>query len=257
MNAHEGTSTVESPAGTGAVVLTAGMGSPVRTASSHSSWLASNSRRSAGTRSPTRRATTSPGTSSRTSRRCWLPSRQTRAWWRMLACSAATASSERYSLMKPSPTLKTTIAAMMTPSVGSPVAAETPAAASNRMSSGLRSWRPRTPRAVTLWVASTLRPTVANRLAAPSEDRPTGELPSSWSTTLTGLWAAAARSSGGRCDHAGGAGEATLLTACSPSRGGPSDRQARQASFVGIATSPLTNRCPQQPAVGSRGACGG
>ena len=86
----------------------------------------------------------------------------------------------------------------------------------------------RTPRAVTLWVASTLRPTVASRLAAWSEVTPTRVLPSSWSTTLTGLWAAAARSSGGRCDHAGGAGEATLLTACSPSRGGPS-RVARSA----------------------------
>jgi hypothetical protein len=33
----------------------------------------------------------------------------------MLACSAATATSERYSLMKPSPTLKPTIAAMIAP----------------------------------------------------------------------------------------------------------------------------------------------
>jgi hypothetical protein len=88
--------------------------------------------------------------------------------------------------MKPSPTLKMTIGAMMAPSVGSPVAVETPAAASNRMSSGLWSWRPRTPRAVTLWEASTLRPTVRSRLAASSEVRPVWVLPSSWSTTLTG-----------------------------------------------------------------------
>ena len=186
MNAQEGRSTVESLAGTGSAVLTAGIGSPVRTASSHSSWSASSSRRSAGTRSPTRRATTSPGTRSRTSRRCWLPSRQTRAWWRMPACSAATASSERYSLTKPRPTLKPTIAAMMAPSVGSPVAADTAAAASSKISSGLRSWRPRTPRAVTLWEASTLRPTLASRPAASSEVRPVWVLPSSWSTAPTG-----------------------------------------------------------------------
>ena len=57
----------------------------------------------------------------------------------MLACSAATAISERYSLTKPSPTLNNTIAAMIAPSMRSPVAADTAAAASSKMRSGLRS----------------------------------------------------------------------------------------------------------------------
>ena len=123
MKAHEGRSTAESLE-VGATVLAADIDSPVSTPSSHSSWFASMSRTSAGTRSPTLRLTTSPGTSSRTSRRRGVPSRCTTVSWRMFACSAATASSERYSLTKPSPTLKTTIVAMIAPSTVSPVAAE-------------------------------------------------------------------------------------------------------------------------------------
>ena len=138
MNAHDGRSTGES-APPGATVFTAATDSPVRTASSHSSWLASSSRTSAGTTSPTRSSTTSPGTSSRTSTFCWTPSRHATASWRMLACSAATACSDRYSLTKPSPTLRATIAVITVPSVTSPVAADTAAAASKRISSGLRS----------------------------------------------------------------------------------------------------------------------
>lgn len=227
MNAHEGRSTVESPAGsTAAGDLIAGMASPVRTASSHSSWLASSNRRSAGTTSPTPRATTSPGTSSRTSRRCWRASRQTRAWWRMLACSVATACSERYSLMNPSPTLKLTMAAMIAPSVMSPVAAATPAAASNKMSSGFRSWRTRIPSAVTRCEASTFGPTVRSRSLASSEVRPVWVLPSSWSTASTGWRAAAASSSAGRSDRAGDTPGAASVMAGSSLHASASGRQA-------------------------------
>jgi len=126
MNAHDGKSTSESVA-VASTVLIAAIDSPVRIASSHSNWTASI------------RRTTSPGTSEATSMRCAVPSRQASASWRMLACNAATATSERYSFTKPSPTLSTTIAAMIPPSVVSPVAAETAAAVSNRISSGLRS----------------------------------------------------------------------------------------------------------------------
>ena len=161
---------------TGSAALTAGSDSPVSTASSHSSWLASNSRRSAGTTSPTRRRHHVAG-HELAHVEALLARRRARPGpaWRMLACSAATASSERYSLTNPSPTLRTTIAAMIA-AVGG-VAGDgrrRPPRPSSRISSGLRSWRPRTPRAVTLWVASTLRPTVRSRLAASSErdDRP-------------------------------------------------------------------------------------
>ena len=138
MNAHEGRSTAESLE-VGATAFAADIDSPVSTPSSHSSWLTSMSRTSAGTRSPTLRLTTSPGTSSRTSRRRGVPSRCTTVSWRMFAWSAATATSERYSLTKPRPTLRMTIVAMIAPSTVSPVAAEIPAAASSRIKSGLRS----------------------------------------------------------------------------------------------------------------------
>ena len=53
-------------------------------------------------------ATTSPGTRSRdVDALAGVPSRHTRVSWWMLACSAATATSERYSLTNPSPTLRT------------------------------------------------------------------------------------------------------------------------------------------------------
>ena len=68
---------------------------------------------SAGTMSPTRMATTSPGTSCAVGTAVWTPSRQTSAVWRMPACRAATAFAARYSLTKPRPTLSTTMTAMI------------------------------------------------------------------------------------------------------------------------------------------------
>ena len=79
MKAHDGRSTAESEGGSGAVDFGAGSDSPVSTASSHSSPLASRSRRSAGTTSPTRSAMTSPGTRVVTSTLSSVPSRRTRA----------------------------------------------------------------------------------------------------------------------------------------------------------------------------------
>ena len=145
---------------------------PVSTASSHSSCVASSSRRSAGTTSPTRSATTSPGTRSRDvdaalARRRARPA--PRGGCRRAARRPRFAA--RYSLTKPSPTLSTTIAAMIAASVGSPVRPETAAAASSRISSGLRSCRISTPAAVTRCVCSTFGPNVRSllrlRLAEP------------------------------------------------------------------------------------------
>ena len=76
------------------------------------------SRTSAGTRSPTLRCDDVArhqlaDVDARGVRRA-----DTSASWRMFAWSAATATSERYSLTKPSPTLRTTIVAMIAPSIG-------------------------------------------------------------------------------------------------------------------------------------------
>ena len=90
-------------------VFSAAADSPVRTDSSHSRPLASSSRMSAGTMSPRRSRTTSPGTSSMTSTSCARPSRSTSAVRRICECSASTACSERYSLTKPSATLMPTM----------------------------------------------------------------------------------------------------------------------------------------------------
>ena len=56
----------------------------------------------------------------------------------MLACNAATASSDRYSFTNPSPTLSATIAVMIAASVGSPVTPDTAAADTSRIRSGFR-----------------------------------------------------------------------------------------------------------------------
>ncbi len=74
MKAQHGRSSPAAPAAA-STFLVAGMDSPVRTASSHSSPWASRRRTSAGTRSPTRSATTSPGTRSVTSTSTGWPSR--------------------------------------------------------------------------------------------------------------------------------------------------------------------------------------
>ena len=121
MNAHDGRSSGRVRGGRLRVVLSPAIDSPVSTASSHSSWFASISRTSAGTMSPTRSATTSPGTRSRdVDRRCGAvaPHQTSRGGcWRAARRPRA---SERYSLTKPSPTLNSTIAAMIAPSVVSP-----------------------------------------------------------------------------------------------------------------------------------------
>ena len=61
------------------------------------------------------------------------------AVWRNWECSASTASSERYSLKNPSPTLRQMIARMISALVRSPTANDVSAAATSRINSGLRS----------------------------------------------------------------------------------------------------------------------
>ncbi len=197
MNAHDDRSRAESPPGAPATAFSTGCDSPVSTASSHSSWIASSSRRSAGTMSPTRIETTSPGTSCAVGAVIWTPSRQTRAVWRMPACRAATAFAARYSLTKPRPTLRRTMTVMITASVGAPVRPETPAAASRRIRSGLWSWRTRTPHAVTRCTRRALRPTACRRAAASALLSPPSSLPSRASTTSGGRPPASAIPRGG------------------------------------------------------------
>lgn len=79
MNAHDERSTVELASRTGATAFAVAIDSPVRTDSSHSRPLDSMTRRSAGTTSPTRSSTTSPGTRSVTSTLAGAPSRQVSA----------------------------------------------------------------------------------------------------------------------------------------------------------------------------------
>ena len=86
MKAHPGWSCGWRPA-TGAADLATGIDSPVSTPSSHSSSSTSSKRRSAGTRSPMRSDTTSPGTRSVTGTRLARPSLRTSASCRILARS--------------------------------------------------------------------------------------------------------------------------------------------------------------------------
>src|SRR5262245_9821851 len=149
---------------------------------------------SAGTMSPIRSATTSPGTSRVTSTLRWRPSRQTTASRRIRSCSCSTAIAARYSLTKPSPTLSATMTAMMMAPAGSPVRPETPAATSSRSSRGLRSWPQSTARARTRCKPTTLGPYRSSRPAASAADRPESLLPSRFSTSCGAAAAAVARS---------------------------------------------------------------
>ena len=81
----------------------------------------------------------SPGTSSVTSTATGSPSRTASAVWRSWECSASTASSERYSLKNPSPTLRQMISRMIAALVRSPTENDVSAAATSRINSGLRS----------------------------------------------------------------------------------------------------------------------
>ena len=171
--------------------MTAGMGSPVRTASSHSSWLASAA---AGRRDQVTHAQGHhvAGDQLAHVQALLVAVAPDQGLVANVGMQRGDRQLERYSLMKPSPTLKTTIAAMMTPSVGSPVAAETPAAASNRMSMGCGAggqgpqgqspcgWPARCGRQ--LPAAWRLRRKTGRPRSCPAPD-----------TTLIGLWAAAAR----------------------------------------------------------------
>jgi hypothetical protein len=132
MKAHEGRSSGDAVSLAGADCVAAGVVSPVRIDSSHSSPDASISRTSAGTMSPTRSRTMSPGTSSVTSTCRNRPPRSTTACRRMRACSSSTAFSARYSFRKPRPMLRAMIATMIVASVLSPTNAETTAAAARR-----------------------------------------------------------------------------------------------------------------------------
>lgn len=94
--------------------------SPVRAASSTARFTATLTRQSAGTRSPARRTTTSPGTTSRASMLRSAPSRITCARGAAIRRSASSARSARYSCTKPSSTANRTIAAMTIASMACP-----------------------------------------------------------------------------------------------------------------------------------------
>ena len=114
----------------------------------------------------------------------------------MLVCSAATASSDRYSFTNPSPTLSATIAVMIAASVGSPVRPDTAAADTSRIRSGFFTCRISTPNAVTLCVRSTFGPYVRSRSSAPDVPSPDVVTARRVNTSSTGRLAAPTRSSG-------------------------------------------------------------
>ena len=171
MNAQPGWSWCEGSV-TGATALTTGIDSPVRMPSSHSSSSTLRRRRSAGTMTPMRRATTSPGTRSVTGTRHVPPSRRTSASWRICARRDSIATAARYSLKNPRPTLRKTITAMITALVAPPVNPEMSAAPSSRSRIGFRIWRNRTVVARTRCTASALDPKRRSRSATSSDARP-------------------------------------------------------------------------------------
>ena len=97
-----------------AASFSTGTDSPVRADSSARSSTAFTSRMSAGTRSPARRMTTSPGTSWLLSTVCLRPSRTTVAWGEDSFFRAAMAWSAFHSCTVPITALHTTMARMMT-----------------------------------------------------------------------------------------------------------------------------------------------
>jgi hypothetical protein len=127
------------PPGTGSVFFSTGSDSPVSTDSSHSSPDTCSSLMSAGTMSPSRRSTMSPGTSVVTSTATGWPPRMASARWWIWECSASAAFSARYSLTNPRPTDSARITPMITASLRSPTKYDATAAASNSPSSGERS----------------------------------------------------------------------------------------------------------------------
>jgi hypothetical protein len=98
-------------------------------------------------------------------------------------------------LEKPSPTLSATMPEMIPALVGSPVSAETTAAARSKSSSGLRSCRPRIVHAVIRCWWMTLAPTAASRKLASVAEMPCSPLSSRASTSAAGRRPASARSS--------------------------------------------------------------
>ena len=82
------------------------------------------------------------------------------------------ASSARYSLKKPRPTLSTTITAMIRAFVPPPVSPDTSAAASSRIRIGFLSCRKTTAEARTRCVPSALGPNRRSRSAASADESP-------------------------------------------------------------------------------------
>ena len=195
MKAHPGWS-CDWPSTTGATDLATGIDSPVSTPSSHSSSSTVSKRRSAGTRSPMRSDTTSPGTRLVTGTRLARPSLRTSASCRIWARRAAIAISARYSLKKPSPTLRATITAMITAFVPPPVSPDTSAAPSRRTRIGFRIWRKRTVAARTRWVPSAFGPNCRSRSATSPDESPSGPLPRRASTSSGGRPATSAKDNG-------------------------------------------------------------
>ena len=194
MNAQHGRSS-DSSGPSGATDFATGSDSPVSTPSSHSRSSTASSRTSAGTMAPIRSSTMSPGTRSATATRAVTPSRTTSDSWWILPRSDDMAASARYSFTKPSPTLRTTITAMITALVPPPVSPDTSAAPSRRTRIGFRIWRKRTAPARTCRVARMFGPNRRRRAAASADVRPARLPPRRSTTSSSVIRPAVARSS--------------------------------------------------------------
>src|ERR1700758_5682511 len=186
MNARSVESVRPASALTGRSDFSDAVDSPVKMLSLHSSPLTSISRMSAGTVSPSANRIPSPRPRSMTSTLVTRPSRRTTAVWCTAECSAAEASSARYSLTKPKPMLAARMTPMMIACLLSPRKNETTAVAANSPSTALRNWRPSTAIALTRWVRTELGPYRSNRADASAPDNPSAVVSSHRSTSASG-----------------------------------------------------------------------
>ena len=155
------------------VTLATGSDSPVSGASLTRMAGASRRRRSAVTMSPCSRSRTSPGTTSRAGTSRTSPSRTTRASGLDIRLRASMACSARYSWMKPTMPLKTTMARMIRVSLVSPMSAVMTAATRSTTIMALVNWSSSSRQAGRCFFStSSLGPKRSRRSAAASAGSP-------------------------------------------------------------------------------------
>lgn len=165
--------------------LVTGSTSPVSIDSSTCRALTASRRRSAGTRSPESRTTTSPGTSSAAGISWSSPSRITRHRGTVRLCNARTADSARRSCQNPMPALSASTTKIATASAQCCCTAVITKVSTRMPISGLTNCRPSTFHAGVASVAgSSLRPWTSIRRRASAEVSPSIDVASSPSTSV-------------------------------------------------------------------------